>query len=614
MSFPPFSDAEESTATPSTASTTSTTSRKKRKANAEIAHKSNSDLVYCKICECNLAGFRQKPYPYTRKGGNTSNMISHLRDKHNITKDNYTDHLDEHNEPKCVQNKVTDYYHNMAPPCSSQRQQLIARKLIQFIIQFVQPLYILQDQSFREFVYACEPGFRIPCDKTSKGLIHEAYNWSNDQLKSLINSSVTAIHLSTNLWTAKSRHSYLGVTATWLSSDFKFREALLSCDHLACPHTGEVICEELIRLIHDWRLEATIFTVATDNRSNMVKGIKLLQETIINVERQPCAAHTLQLSVKEGLKQCKAIHRRVKSLQTFFRLPKQAQRLREAQYEYNIHDEGQNTIESPLDIIADIKTRWNSTYLAWKRVLELYNAMRFVSASLLSKQDHASQKEGENLEKLCLLVSEKEFLQDVVNLLEPIERVTRRLCGAKYPTINLVYPYMELLKKAFAPKTGETVDDYLDLIYGEEAEDDENESNESDDNIPAAGTRQQWQYAHRQFRQRMASCGRSQGRNTRTRRRSNNAELEDIDRIEYLLSVLTNGLLIRVRAAIYLLLDELWEVPTDIALVATFLDPRFKHFNWATSVERNRAQNLVKTLYDELKINLAILDDNEENL
>ena len=29
-------------------------------------------------------------------------------------------------------------------------------------------------------------------------------------------------------------------------------------------------------------------------------------------------------------------------------------------------------------------------------------------------------------------------------------------------------------------------------------------------------------------------------------------------------------------------MDELWAVSTDIALVATFLDPRFKHFNWST--------------------------------
>jgi len=63
-------------------------------------------------------------------------------------------------------------------------------------------------------------------------------------------------------------------------------------------------------------------------------------------------------------------------------------------------------MESPLDILTDVKTRWNSTYLAWKRVLELYNAIKFVSASLL--QDRSSQREGEKLESLCLSIEEKE--------------------------------------------------------------------------------------------------------------------------------------------------------------------------------------------------------------
>ena len=93
--------------------------------------------------------------------------------------------------------------------------------------------------------------------------------------------------------------------------------------------------------------------------------------------RQPCAAHTLQLSVQEGLKQCKDIHRHIKSLQTFFRLPKQAQRLREVQYESNQSED--ETVQSPLDLLTDVKTRWNSTYLAWKRILELHNSIRFVS-------------------------------------------------------------------------------------------------------------------------------------------------------------------------------------------------------------------------------------------
>ncbi|CAG8814571.1 28170_t:CDS:2, partial [Racocetra persica] len=71
-----------------------------------------------------------------------------------------------------------------------------------------------------------------------------------------------------------------------------------------------------------------------------------------------------------------------------------------------------------------------------------------------------------------------------------------------------------------------------------------------------------------------------------------NDELEDIYKVEYLPPVST----------------------TDIALVATFLDPRFKHFNWATTVERNKAQKLVEDLYDELRVNLSIPDDIEEGL
>ena len=57
----------------------------------------NSELAYCKICELNFSGTQKKPYAYTRSG-NTSSMIAHLRDKHNITKENHAQFLNEHRE------------------------------------------------------------------------------------------------------------------------------------------------------------------------------------------------------------------------------------------------------------------------------------------------------------------------------------------------------------------------------------------------------------------------------------------------------------------------------------------------------------------------------------
>ncbi|EXX55856.1 hypothetical protein RirG_221500 [Rhizophagus irregularis DAOM 197198w] len=145
MFYPSDADSDEDSHT--THSTQSSKTRKKRKANIVSDHKNDSDLVYCKICEYDLSGSYRKPYAYTRKGGNTSSMIAHLRDKHGITKDNFTNYLDEYREPKWDQShqtQVTDYY-SSSKPCPAKRQELSARKLIQFIIHFVLPLYILQN-------------------------------------------------------------------------------------------------------------------------------------------------------------------------------------------------------------------------------------------------------------------------------------------------------------------------------------------------------------------------------------------------------------------------------------------------------------------------------------
>ena len=96
----------------------------------------------------------------------------------------------------------------------------------------------------------------------------------------------------------------------------------------------------------------------------------------------------------------------------FFLIIKTEQRLRESQSVIN-NNQDISIIEvseiqtSPLDVLTNIKTRWNSTLIAWKRILKLYNAMRHVTTVLLSQNDHVLIKEGEKLEKLCLTPNEK---------------------------------------------------------------------------------------------------------------------------------------------------------------------------------------------------------------
>ncbi|RIA80225.1 hypothetical protein C1645_839091 [Glomus cerebriforme] len=99
----------------------------------------------------------------------------------------------------------------------------------------------------------------------------------------------------------------------------------------------------------------------------------------------------------------------------------------------------------------------------------------------------------------------------MVKLLEPFEIITRRLSGSTYPTLNIVHPYICMLKRMFAPKESETIDTYLDLVYGpisgdideDNVKDNSSDLNSDDDNFPTAGNQQQWQQSYQQFRGQM---------------------------------------------------------------------------------------------------------------
>ena len=49
-----------------------------------------------------------------------------------------------------------------------------------------------------------------------------------------------------------------------------------------------------------------------------------------------------------------------------------------------------------------------------------------------------------------------------------------------------------------------------------------------------------------------------------------------------------------------------------ISMHNIILNLRFKHFNWSTSEKQNRAHQLVKALYEELKVNFCILNNIED--
>src|SRR6266540_6538975 len=152
--------------------------------------------------------------------------------------------------------------------------------------------------------------------------------------------------------------------------------------------------------------------------------------------------HILQLAINKSLRsivELQQIILRSKRLINFFRSPKQFKHLKKVQEELNY--------ESILKPITDVSTRWNSTFYALSRLIELKHAIVYLPSRLVADKNIENNKDGRRLEKVMLSSREWEILSKIIEILTPFEELTNKFSDKNYVTLSLLYPYIRILIK-----------------------------------------------------------------------------------------------------------------------------------------------------------------------
>ncbi len=103
--------------------------------------------------------------------------------------------------------------------------------------------------------------------------------------------------------------------------------------------------------------------------------------------------------------------------------------------QFNSGSAKENTRPRTLGLLLDVKTRWNSTYIMLKRILDLRPAVEMFIASDANLKDHK--------------LSDREWLllKEIMGLFKPLFRATIGLSQSKYTSLSLTLPiYMGLVK------------------------------------------------------------------------------------------------------------------------------------------------------------------------
>jgi hypothetical protein len=102
--------------------------------------------------------------------------------------------------------------------------------------------------------------------------------------------------------------------------------------------------------------------------------------------------------------------------------------------------------------IADISTRWNSSFLAWTRLLEIKPYIDILVTTLPISNDIDSKRDGRRLVEIMLTNNEWELLSSLCGVLEEFAEATEQLGGSKYVTHSIMSPMLKEVKKRIRPR------------------------------------------------------------------------------------------------------------------------------------------------------------------
>ncbi|CAG8707961.1 11453_t:CDS:2, partial [Acaulospora morrowiae] len=225
------------------------------------------------------------------------------------------------------------------------------------------------------------------------------------------------------------------------------------------------------------------------------------------------------------------------------------------------------------------------------------------------KSERCDKLDGEYLKLINLTKNECQLLDDLIPLLKPFYDTTTIFSGSNYPTLNLIYPTMRLLIKEFMPFYGQTEDDYANLLFGpKDIIDDQDQliaDNEYSDKLDEAEIDDDSEtlMVLEQLRQPLqVSKGRKKKQDRRSRNQNNTYQKYNDPRFKgrRLIKhpVTTKELNDLVKAASYLSLQQYWEVPEEVRLVASFLDPQIKNLKFiGNEIVKINIINTVQKLY-----------------
>eukprot|EP00117_Sycon_ciliatum_P006073 scpid76706/ scgid9762/ Zinc finger BED domain-containing protein 1; Putative Ac-like transposable element; dREF homolog len=316
--------------------------------------------------------------------------------------------------------------------CDSRRSGMLTESIIDWIVDSSRPFSIVEDRGLIDLLKLTEPEFKVPSRTHFASLINKRHMLCIQELKTMLSTDADAgVCLTTDGWSSTSTQSFITHTVhfVFVDKDWKIVSGVLETGVFSGTHTGERLAMYSMDVAKRFGLQPSqVVAVTHDEAANMVTAGRLMAERSGWLSCV-CMAHRLQTVVRHALalkEVAKLLCRSRKVVGHFKHSCLAAEALASKQQQLNAS-------QTPLKVVQDVSTRWNSTYYMLSRLLKL----RVALTAVLCDPDITPKRDDRNM---LLKDREWDLAEQLMDLLGPFEMATTAVSGQKYATLSILMP------------------------------------------------------------------------------------------------------------------------------------------------------------------------------
>ena len=319
-------------------------------------------------------------------------------------------HLKNHGILSAKENQET--IDNFVKQTKSDKTQAV----IEWIILDMQPFKVVEGKAFHKMLSNFDPNYQLPSRNTIKNFIIKSFEKRKITIKNYIKNIPGKVSLTVDIWSSLKSESFLGITIHFISDEWSLKHFTLDIFRIKGSHTGQLIADEIYKVLVEFNLENKAISITTDNATNVVASTRILKTKFqYDFIHFRCIAHILNLVVTSGLD---VINIQIKKLRKLIKTIKKSSKMIE-ELENLAKLDNKNFIRP----ILDCKTRWNSTYSMINRAYILKENMQMLGIKYPI------------LNNYMLTEAEWELFYELDQFLEQFNKATIDLSNQSYPTI-----------------------------------------------------------------------------------------------------------------------------------------------------------------------------------